>query len=66
MYNKIVGRTEENRKIHWKYNKIKRLPEENKYKRREEKERNKDNSLRLTQRETEKDRERRLRVSLQI
>ena len=66
MYNKIVGRTEENRKIHWKYNKIKRLPEENKYKRREEKEPNKDNSLRLTQRETEKDRERRLRVSLQI
>ena len=43
MYNKIVGRTEENRKIHWKYNKIKRLPEENKYKRREEKEVNKDN-----------------------
>ena len=66
MYNKIVGRTEENRKIHWKYNKIKRLPEENKYKRREEKERNKENSLRLTQRETEKDREIRLRVSLQI
>ena len=66
MYNKIVGRTEENRKIHWKYNKIKRLPEENKYKRREEKEGNKENSLRLTQRETEKDREIRLRVSLQI
>ena len=66
MYNKILGRTEENRKIHWKYNKIKRLPEENKYKRREEKEGNKDNSLRLTQRETEKDREIRLRVSLQI